>query len=276
MVSPSPSTSPSPDSLPSRLRRALDAPRLPDGSADSAPRLLEKAALCLFVLVFTFSGYFAVGLTADPSRAHSLDTALDRAIPFLPWTVYLYAWVYTVMFYPVFVVRCPYLFRRMVLAYVVVAAVACACWVAFPVTSLAIRPDLATIGEDRFYLWGVHLNYTLDPPMNCFPSLHMTVAVLSALSAWTARRAAGLLAVPVVVAISIAILTFRQHYIADGVAGAALGFSAWALIVRPASLEGRTEDDVAYSLAGPALYGAFHASTYGFLYVLYRVGVKFW
>jgi hypothetical protein len=264
---------------PRPLQLVLDPPLGPDGALDPATvaaRPRETALLCLGVLLFTFGGYYAVGLTTDVTRARSLETALDRQIPFLAWTIYLYAWVYTAMFYPVFVVRCPYLFRRVALAYVVVAAISMACWVAWPVTSAALRPDITALPTDVFHVWGLRLNYTLDPPTNLFPSLHLSVATLACLAAGTARREAGLLLVPVVAAIAVAICTVKQHFVADGVAGVALGIAVWLALVRPARLHGRPTDQVAHPLPYAAGYYAFHACVYGAIFIAYRAGLRVW
>jgi hypothetical protein len=266
------------DLAPRPLRLVLDPPTLADGALDPAAigwRPLEVALVSLGVLVFTFTGYYAVGLTTDPLKARSLETALDRAIPFVPWTIYLYAWVYTAMFYPVFVVRCPYLFRRVALAYVVTAAISMSCWIAWPVTSATIRPEIAPLGVAEFHLWGLRLNYALDPPTNLFPSLHLSVATLACLGAGTARRAAGFLLVPVV-AIAVAITTVKQHFVADGVAGLLLGLTIWSLLIRPARVAGRPIEDVAHPLPYAAGYYVFHACVYGVMFVAYRNGLRVW
>lgn len=241
-----------------------------------AARPREKLLLVLVLFVLTFAGYYAIGLTASAVTARTLRTPLDDAIPLVPACMWLYVWVYTAMVYPCFVVRCPFLFRRAVLGYAVVVVVSLLTWLAFPVTSNGLRADVASIDISTFPGWGLKVNYTLDPPFNCFPSLHMSIATLAALSAGRARALWGLVAVPPALGIAVAIVTVKQHWILDGVAGALLGAAAYALVVRPARVEGRPADELAYGWNGPAIYMVFHCSLYAALYAAYLAGWTPW
>lgn len=252
-----------------RLALLLDAP--PD-LADAPPRPLEKVLLVAVVLLFASVGYFGVGLLTDPTRAATLATPLDRAIPHLPWSIYVYAWVYTAMFYPGFTVRCPYVFRRVILAYLVVLVACFACWMAFPVTAHTIRPDLAGIPPTTFHGWGVHVNYVYDPPVNLFPSLHVAAATLATTCAWRVRPAFGIVALPVALAIWAATCTMKQHFFVDGLSGALLGLAAWWWLLRPARTGGRGPGSLAYGWGGPLLYVVFHCSVYGVMFLLYLSG----
>jgi hypothetical protein len=257
----------------------LDAPLTsPDGASPPRVehRLVEKVLLCVSLTVVTFLGYFIVGWSSKPAPSALLRTWLDDAIPVQPWAMYLYAWVYTAMIYPAFCVRCPYLFRRVFLGYVVVVVASLLCWIAFPVTAADLRASTDGLDLSVFHAWGLKLNYTLDPPTNCFPSLHLSIAVLAGLSAYTARPRWGALALAPVAGIAVAIVAVKQHFIADGVAGALLGATAWALVVRPARLEGRPLDDVSHGWMGPAAYLAFHCGVYAFAFSLFLAGWRPW
>ncbi len=240
------------------------------------PRPGEKVALVSALFVLTFAGYYAVGLTSSTETATTLRTPLDDAIPFVPAAMWLYTWVYSAMFYPAFVVRCPYLFRRACLSYAIVVVVSLVTWVAYPVTSLGLRVPPAAIEPTSFPLWGLKLNYTLDPPYNCFPSLHMSIATVAALSAARASRLWGLLAIPPALGIAAAIALVKQHWVLDGVAGALLGAGAYALAVHPARVDGRPEDELAFGWRGPATYMAVHCGMYVALYATYLTGWAPW
>ncbi|HEY6402922.1 MAG TPA: phosphatase PAP2 family protein, partial [Blastocatellia bacterium] len=66
--------------------------------------------------------------------------------------------------------------------------------------------------------------YSIDSAANCFPSLHVALAWLSALGLRDERRRAGALAMVWAALISISTLTTKQHYFADLVGGGALAF----------------------------------------------------
>ena len=240
------------------------------------PENREKLALVLLLLIVWASGYYAIGLTTDPRAARSLGTALDAAIPFVPATVYLYSWVYTAMLYPLFTVRSIRLFRRVALAYSLVLAVSLLTFRLFPVTSLGFRPDPRLLQDHDFHEWGVRLNFFLDPPFNLFPSLHLSIATLVALTAWKARPAYGVIATLMASGIAVAVLTLKQHYLVDGIAGIALGTACYGMLVRPLRISDPRTDPLAYGWRGPTSYLGFHILVILGLYVLYRAGVRPW
>ena len=74
-----------------------------------------------------------------------------------------------------------------------------------------------------------------DLPVNCLPSLHVSTVVLCLATQWH-RTPGGQRAVPLGLPASLAMiastLTFKQHYLVDVLAGAALGFASWWLCFR--------------------------------------------
>jgi membrane-associated phospholipid phosphatase len=230
----------------------------------------ERAAIVALVFAPYVAGYFFIGWVSDPERARSLATPLDAAIPFVPETIFLYAWLFTAMLFPLFAVRSPALFRRVGLAYAAVVAACLATFEVYPVTSADLRPAVGALDPSRFAEWGVKLVYTLDPPVNLFPSLHLAIATLAALSAWKARPAYGAIGLVWVVLIAVSVSTVKQHFLADSVAGAALAVAAYAAIIRP---YGRVPvEESAYGWGGPALYLVFHALFYATAYAVFRAG----
>lgn len=224
--------------------------------------VLTRLGLAGLVLVLAMVGYNLIGRFLAPERAVTLMTDLDRRIPFVPWTVYIYSWVYTSMLYPLFTIRCPVLYRRMVAAYVVVVAVSLTIYALFPVTSVGLRPEVGQLDEGIFHEWAVRLTYFVDPPTNCFPSQHTSVAAIAALSAGMARPLWGLLASPIVLGILITISTMKQHYVADGLAALVLALVAYLLVLRPYRKAGVPLEDRAFSWKGPVLYLGFHSLVY--------------
>jgi len=234
----------------------------------------EKVGWTLALLALWLAGYFGTASFVDPATARSLQTPLDDAIPFLPGTIYVYAAVYTGMLVPVFTVRCRHLFRRVVAAYALVIGASVLFFNAMPVSAIGLRADpatLAALGPGRFDVWGVRLCYSLDPPLNLFPSMHLASVVLVALTAWTARRSYGVVGLALALGVAISICTVKQHFVADGIAGFVLGGAAWALFVR--GYPRPRAPGVAYGLAGPASYALFHGGAMLALYGLYRAGV---
>jgi membrane-associated phospholipid phosphatase len=239
-------------------------------NSSSNSELKERAAIASLIVVSYAAGYFLIGWTTDPEHARSLSTPLDARIPFVPETVFLYAWVYTAMVFPLFVVRSSALFRRVGLAYAIVIAVCLATFAVFPVTAVDLRPDAGALDVSRFSGWAVKLVYTLDPPFNLFPSVHLAVATLAALSAWTARPIYGAIGFAWLIPIAVSVSTVKQHFLIDIVAGAGLAFAAYAAIIRP---YGRVPvEECAYGWGGPLLYLVFHGLVYTAAYAAFRAG----
>ncbi len=249
-----------------------------DGSEASLPLqgVGSRIAIALGVLAFDAIGYNLVGFNTDHARTHSLRLPVDDRIPFWPWTVYLYSWVYTSMLYPLFVVRCPTLFRRTAEAYVLTIGISLAIFAIFPVSSVGLRPDLSNLDLSVFHNWGVALTYFVDPPTNLFPSLHMSVATLAALVAWKARPLYGWLAAPVVLAVALSITTMKQHFVLDGLGAVLVATFAYRARLKNHDADRDSNGPVAYSWRGPMLYLVFHCSAYLAFYAAFRMGFRPW
>jgi len=194
---------------------------------------VEKAVLTLALVAFFIAGYFFIGHATDSSRARELTTPLDRWIPFVPASIWVYLWMLPAALIPLFAVRCQDLFRRTYLAYAIAIAISLACFAAFPVTSLRLRVDPAALDVTRFAPWAVATLYALDPPYNLFPSLHLSIATLAAFSAWKADRRYGAATFAGVALVAVSICTVKQHFLLDGIAGMALAALTYAVVLRP-------------------------------------------
>jgi len=240
------------------------------------PENREKLAVVTLLLTVWAGGYYAIALTTDPRAARQLGTPLDAAIPFRPSTVYLYAWVYTVSLYPLLTVRCIRLFRRIATAYALALAISLATFRLFPVTSLGFRPDLHGLQDHSFAEWGVRLNFFLDPPFNLFPSLHLSIATLVAWAAWRTRPVYGVMATLIAGGIAVAVLTLKQHYLVDAIAGIALGSACYRVLVHRMPGAVPPLPARAYGWLGPGSYLALHIIVIVGLYILYCAGVRPW
>ena len=168
----------------SMLERMKIAHRKQQRTAIVIERLAATAGLVTFFIV----GYFGVGRSISSAMTFDMATSLDRRIPFIAQSVWIYFWVFTAALIPLFVVKCPRLFRRTVLAYGLVIAISLICFKAYPATSASLRAAGAVLDVSSPSNWAVSVLYSLDPPYNLFPSLHLSLALLAAFSAWKAKR----------------------------------------------------------------------------------------
>ncbi len=163
---------------------------------------------------------------------HTLPfTALDRAIPFLPWTVWVYGtatWACALAWALV----PSRLEARRLWASIALASVVCSViFLLFPTTyPRELYPTPADASRTALEL--ADLRRT-DSPTNCAPSLHVALAVVMGLSAVSfpygprAHRALVALGVTWATLVSLATLTVKQHYAVDVPSGAAVGALAF-------------------------------------------------
>jgi len=222
------------------------------------------------VTAFFAAGYFTVGLRTDPRYARSLMTALDTRVPFIAGSVWVYLGLFPTAFLPLFVVRCPRLFRRTILTYALAIAASLVVFAAFPVTADGLRVDAAVLDRARFAPWAVALLYRIDPPYNLFPSLHLSIALLAAASAWKASRRVGAAAFAGVFPIAASICTVKQHFVFDAAGGAGLALGLYVLVLyRYEPLAGEAP---AFGRRGLYAYAGVLLLSYAALYAAFLAG----
>ena len=184
--------------------------------------------------------YFVVAAATTGRTVFAPELALDRAVPLQPaWTpVYLSMWLFSLL--PVVLVRGVELRRRTILSYITTVITAYIVFLIYP--TAAPRP--VEVPSDGAIAWSLRTLYALDPPYNCFPSLHVAYAFLAALSTYRVRRGLGIVALLWAVVIAISTLFIKQHYVADVIAGALLAVAAHTICmrVRTSNLEPRTRE----------------------------------
>lgn len=172
--------------------------------------------------------YFLIGALPPGRVLHAPAIALDRAVPLVPAWIFVYGSMYVFVLLPLLVIRDRRLFRRALQSYVLVMLVAYAGFVAYP----TITPRPAAVAGEGFAAWALRLIYALDTRYNCFPSLHVAHAFVSALSAYRVHRRVGVVATAWAALIGVSTLFTRQHYVVDVIAGTAMAAAAYALFLR--------------------------------------------
>jgi membrane-associated phospholipid phosphatase len=145
---------------------------------------------------------------------------LDDLIPYRPRWV----WIYSCLYYPVivyinFVVPSPREFIYMATSFLVLLALQMLFFVFFPVATPEKWRELnQRRGRSERFLSFIR---RFDSPANCFPSMHVSVATLTALHL---QSALGPWAFVFPVLIALSCLFTKQHYLIDLPAGAVLGW----------------------------------------------------
>ena len=210
--------------------------------------------------------YSAAGVLAERRTPYDLQTRVDRMIPFLPWTAFVYISAFPGAFLPLFVVRCRRLLIRSAWAHVSVIVCSGIVFVLFPVHAVGLRTDAGILSPARFADWLIGLIHSTDTVANLFPSLHVSLATLTGATLWRADRRHSLVLITGVLLLLVSTWTTKQHYIVDGIGGLAAGLcAAWLAFrsYRPASTQS--------PLLSPSAIGSYAIFHVGFLMVLYAL-----
>lgn len=190
--------------------------------------------LSVVLIVGAYQFYFFT--QRHPWReARTFHSPLDERIPFVP----AWSWVYSFLYYPAILylnllADTPGDFTRMAFSFIVLLAMQMACFAVFPVATpehwreraRALADARAQRGASAASLRFLDFVRHFDGPANCFPSMHVSVATLTALHA-SAALGPWAWAFPALIAVSC--LFTKQHYLVDLPFGAALGAAAYAL-----------------------------------------------
>lgn len=237
----------------------------------SIPPLFRNLFMTCFLFTIALPGYMVISYTVDTSNSPSLAFFLDDKIPFIPWTIAIYDWIYIIIFIPLFTVRDIHLLKVVAKAFTFIILISLSVFILFPVK--IERPELTN--PKNFFEWWVWVNYTLDKPTALFPSMHVSNAILSALITVHWSKKIGIPALLLSLAISISTLTVKQHFIADVIAGCILAVTSYYLFIKPYinNSTNSTRDEILlpekFSLIIPLL--GFLAT--GILYLVYKA---FW
>jgi membrane-associated phospholipid phosphatase len=193
------------------------------------PPLIRNLIMTCFLFLIALPGYMIISYTVDISKSPSLALFLDAKIPFVPWTIAIYDWIYIIIFIPLFTVKDLDLLKAVAKAFTFVILISLSVFIFFPVK--IERPELSQ--PKNFIEWWVWINYTLDKPTALFPSMHVSNAILSALVPIHWSKRIGIPALLLSFAISISTLTVKQHFIVDVIAGSILAVMSYFIFIRP-------------------------------------------
>lgn len=157
-----------------------------------------------------------------------LRLSIDDRIPYQP----AWVWIYSFLYYPAIlyvnmVMKSPQQFVLTAASYLALLGLQMLCFMSFPVqTPVAWRSINRQAGPSERFLAFVQ---RFDDTTNSFPSMHTSVAVLTAFHLYP-RIGASAVLFPALIGLSC--LFTKQHYVIDVLAGAALGWVAYEIYLR--------------------------------------------
>ncbi|HPR65343.1 MAG TPA: phosphatase PAP2 family protein [Thermoanaerobaculia bacterium] len=193
--------------------------------------LTAAIVLPLLILVSCAFFYIFIGDVMMPGRfLHVPEIGLDALFPLRPSWVLVYATLYLYLIVlPILTVRQEKHVVRTILAYLTVWIVAFICFLIYP--TAAPRPE--QVAGSGFIPWALRLLYSMDPPYNCFPSIHVAHSFVSVFTCYRIHRGVGLSGAVVGLLIGVSTLYTKQHYAVDVLAGILLAYLAHLIFLRP-------------------------------------------
>jgi len=176
-------------------------------------------ALSVILIVGVYQFYFWCQ-RHQFAKPRELRLPIDDWIPYRPHWV----WIYSFLYYPVilyvnWILESPGQFTHIAASYVLLLFLQMAFFVLFPV----VTPPSWRLPNERCALSERFLAFVqrFDAASNSFPSMHVSVAMLTALHLYSGFGE-WVFAFPLLIALSC--LFTKQHYVLDLPAGAALGW----------------------------------------------------
>ncbi|WP_411035900.1 phosphatase PAP2/dual specificity phosphatase family protein [Shinella sp. BYT-45] len=181
-----------------------------------------------FYLTYGTANWLASLRTGVPNLAFGWE----RHIPFIAWTIVPYWSINAFYALSLFVSDTPEAVGRLARRYLTAQVIAVACFIAFPLQAIFVRPETDGLPGFMFAVLG-----GFDKPFNQAPSLHIALLVII-WDHWRGRLGGAWLAAWHVwsLLIGLSVLTTWQHHIIDIPTGALLGlFALWLFPARGSS-----------------------------------------
>lgn len=207
--------------------------------------------LLIFALATVFVGlYGGVGALQVEAELHTLELGLDALVPFSPVWVLAYLALFPVVLSPLAVLDDARVAYRGALGFGIIVLSGLPFWLFWPVT--VPREPVPVVD---LFTWGVNLTRWIDPPTNCFPSMHVAEAFFSSLLMLRLDRRVGTLLLGCAVAIWYSTVALDQHWVIDGAVGLAIALAVDQVVYRGLPAEAFRPRSGRWHLAWVALYG---------------------
>lgn len=200
-------------------------------------RMSTLAKLVVGLGALLFGSYSVIAAQQTDAQLVELPTAVDAWVPFSPPWILVYAGLYPILFAPMVVIVDRRVALRASLGMVAIVLMAVPEWLLWPVTVPRVPVPVTDV-----WTHALALIRSMDPPTNCFPSMHVATSTFAALCVLRHDRAAGAWTLGLAMGVWYASLAVGQHWFVDGLAGAlmALGVDVWVYRGLPETAFART------------------------------------
>lgn len=187
----------------------------------------ERLILSLGLLTFFAVGHSLLNDLAHMRPRRYLPNLIEDQIPFVPAFIVIYLLFFVFVFVPAIVIHDRAAFRRVAAAFLIVILVSFAFFYAFPLTVQRIEEPP---GDDVF-TGMLRWFQSVAKPHNTFPSLHVALCTLAAVSCLAHARRVGIVMLVNAALVAFSTLVLKFHNVLDVIAGLFLAgaVSIWLL-----------------------------------------------
>lgn len=178
------------------------------------------ASYVVFAVLYTLTG----NLHLRPPLV-LLPWRIDNLIPFIDWTVWIYHSQFFFLAFNIALLKEKENMSRVFYALNLASLLSFLIFLFYPTTIPRTPQNDVGLTTRAFALL-----YTLDAPTNCFPSLHISLAGLSALGVVQEHKKLGALVCLWMLLISVSTMTTKQHYFIDVIGGLGVASICYVLL----------------------------------------------
>jgi membrane-associated phospholipid phosphatase len=180
---------------------------------------LGYVAFCL-LYIFTGAIHLRTPILLAPSP-------IDNLLAFRGWTIWIYHSQFFFLMVTIQAIKKPENLTRMFYSMIFASLLSFAIFLLYPtVIARAVQPGSDLTGKAFQFL------YAVDSSSNCFPSLHVSLAALSAIAVFSERTRCGFFALGYALLIMLSTMTTKQHYFIDVLGGFILAILCRTLVVK--------------------------------------------
>jgi hypothetical protein len=209
----------------------------------------RRLGLLVVMAAMFFTIYGVIAAAQVGGELHTLETAIDRAIPFSAWWILSYGALYPVVLSPLVIFTDWRIAKRGALGIALVVLSGVPFWIWYPVTVPRYPIEVKDIFD-----WGVVVVRYVDPPTNCFPSMHVAEAAFASLLVWRHDRLWGGIISAITLSIWYSSLAIGQHWFVDGLVGIGIAVAADQIAFRGVPREACVSRDRRWHLAWIGVY----------------------
>ncbi|MBI5065294.1 phosphatase PAP2 family protein [Candidatus Woesearchaeota archaeon] len=188
-------------------------------------KLSKGKSLCFIFFICMYLGYIMIQKVFPTGHILKIPF-IDDSIPLISWFAIPYLTMYLITAIPfllswyedklLFAVSFTFLYAASI-AYLIFMSH----------QTIMIRPEITPVNSFDYL---VEYIYSIDPPVNSFPSLHVLYATLSYLCLRRISKKISILILPFAILTSISTVLTKQHFFIDIVGGLILALFAYKII----------------------------------------------